>query len=135
MKCLVLAAFATAAAIAPLAGLACEPPAGFPLRADSQSYALFFRTDPKTIDVGNFFSVEAVACAKAGGAAPAALNVDAQMPAHRHGMNSRASVEQTAPGRFLARGLMFHMPGVWQFVFDVQGAGGAERATRDLDLK
>lgn len=123
------------AAGAPLAVQACEPPAGFALRADSARYAVFFRADPPAIGVGNYFSVEAVACAKTGGAAPDGLKVDAQMPAHRHGMNSRATVERAAPGRFLARGLMFHMPGVWQFVFDVQRAGDTERATRDLEIK
>ena len=124
-----------AAAAAPLALLACEPPAGFALRADSARYAVFFRTDPATLDVGKYFSVEAVACAKTGAPAPTGLKVDAQMPAHRHGMNSRATVEQTAPAKFLARGLMFHMPGVWQFTFDVQGPGESERATRDVDLR
>lgn len=123
------------AAGAPLAVQACETPAGFPYRADSARYAVFFRTDPAALDIGQFFSVEAIACPKPGGAAPSGLKVDAQMPAHRHGMNSRTTVEQTAPGRFLARGLMFHMPGVWQIVFDVQGTGGTERATRDLDLR
>jgi hypothetical protein len=124
-----------AAAAAPLALLACEPPAGFALRADSAHYAVFFRTDPATLDVGKYFSVEAVACAKTGAAAPTVLKVDAQMPAHRHGMNSRATVEQTAPAKILARGLMLHMPGVWQFMFDVQGADGIERATREVDLR
>lgn len=121
---------------ASLAAPACEPPAGFALRADSARYAVFFRTDPAKLDIGSFFSLEAVACAKPGAMPPTGLKVDAQMPAHRHGMNSRATVEQIAPGKFVARGLMFHMPGVWQFAFDVQGAdGAAERATRDLDLR
>ena len=133
MKRLALAAVITAAA--PLAVLGCEAPAGFSWRADSAHYVVFFRTDPARLDVGKYFSVEAVACAKAGGAAPTVLKVDAQMPAHRHGMNSRATLEQTAPGRFLARGLMFHMPGAWQFMFDVQDSGGTERATRELDLR
>ncbi len=123
------------AAGVPLMGHACEPPAGFAMRADSARFAVFFRADPPAIGVGNYFSVEAVACTKAGGAAPDGLKVDAQMPAHRHGMNSRATVERTAPGRFLARGLMFHMPGVWQFAFDVQRGGDTERATRDLEIK
>ena len=122
-------------AAASLGALACERPQGFPLRADSARYAVFFRTDPAKLDVGKYFSVEAFACAKSGGAAPTGLKVDAQMPAHRHGMNSRATVEQTAPGTFVARGLMFHMPGAWQVMFDVQDAGGSERATRELDLQ
>ena len=126
--------FVFASAVSLAAG-ACEPPPGFPLRAESARYAVFFRTDPAVVDVGKYFSVEAAACAKPGAPAPPGLKVDAQMPAHRHGMNSRAAVEQTGPGRFIARGLMFHMPGVWQFMFDVQGEDGAERATRDLDLR
>ena len=30
-------------------------------------------------------------------------------------------------GRYRAEGLMFHMPGRWEFLFEVRGADGTER--------
>jgi hypothetical protein len=113
---------------------ACEMPAGFPSagRVESQSYVLGYRTVPPKIEIGKHFSVEATVCPKTGGAAPKSLAVDAQMPEHRHGMNYRAKVSPQGEGRFRADGLMFHMPGRWQFVFDVDEAGKRERLTKDV---
>jgi hypothetical protein len=41
------------------------------------------------------------------------------MPAHRHGMNYKTSVSGKGSGRYRVEGLMFHMPGHWEFAFDV----------------
>jgi hypothetical protein len=58
---------------------------------------------------------------------PVALRVDADMPAHRHGMNYRTTVTALGDGRFRAEGLMFHMAGRWRLLFDLPAptaAGG-----------
>ena len=52
------------------------------------------------------------------------------MPLHRHGMNYRPEVKALAPGRWRVEGLLFHMPGKWEFVFIVDG----ERMTRAFTL-
>ena len=111
---------------------ACELPADFvPMaRAESRAFVVAFRPVPAPIVVGKHFAVDAVACAK-DGAAPTALRVDAQMPEHRHGMNYRAKVTPQGAGRWRADGLLFHMPGRWQFVFDVERGPERERLTRD----
>jgi cytochrome c peroxidase len=44
------------------------------------------------------------------------------MPEHRHGMNYAPEVKPLGPGRWRAEGLMFHMPGKWEFVFEVRAA-------------
>jgi hypothetical protein len=54
------------------------------------------------------------------------------MPAHRHGMNYRAHVAAKGEGRYLAEGLLFHMPGRWQFAFDIERPGRVERLTHDV---
>ncbi|MCX6125884.1 MAG: hypothetical protein NTV34_14210 [Proteobacteria bacterium] len=41
------------------------------------------------------------------------VGFDAQMPAHRHGMVTRAKISQMEPGVFLVEGVKFHMPGEW----------------------
>ena len=93
-------------------------------RLESKSYVLAYRAAP---EVGKHFSVEIAACAKSG-PPPKALKVDAQMPEHRHGMNYLPEVKPLAPGRWQASGLMFHMPGKWEFLFVVEG----ERMTREV---
>lgn len=114
---------------------ACELPAGFGARVETPTLALAYRPVPAPVVVGRHFAVEAVACAKGGAPVPAALRVDAQMPEHRHGMNYRAQVQPQGPGRWRAEGLLFHMPGRWQFVFDVESGGRRERLVHDYVLE
>ena len=56
------------------------------------------------------------------------LYVDAGMPHHRHGMNVVPEIESRSPGRWVARGMLLHMPGRWQFYVDVLDDGRIERA-------
>jgi len=93
-------------------------------RLESRSYVLTYRAAP---EVGKHFSVDVAACAK-NGPPPRALKVDAHMPEHRHGMNYKPTVKPVGPGQWQAEGLLFHMPGKWEFVFFVEG----ERMTREL---
>lgn len=113
---------------------ACDPPPGFTAssRLESRDVIVLFRTVPATIEVGRHFAVEAVVCA----AAPApTLRVDAGMPEHRHGMNYRARLSPAGPGRYVAEGLLFHMPGRWQLLFDVGHGGRTERLAADILLE
>ncbi|HEX7043418.1 MAG TPA: hypothetical protein VF203_02275 [Burkholderiales bacterium] len=116
---------------------ACEPALeGAPLaRIDSPRYVLAFRTEPARVAVGEHFALLVAACGKDNGEPPSELRVDAHMPAHRHGMNYAASVEPLAPGRWRAEGLLFHMPGDWEFLFDLRGAGPTERLSYPYRLE
>lgn len=105
------------------------------VRAESAHYSLVFRTEPARIAVGSAFALEAEVCAKDGAPQPTGLRVDAHMPAHRHGMNYRPTVIAEGAGRFRAEGLLFHMPGRWQFLFDLEAPGMHERVTKDLTLE
>ncbi len=110
---------------------ACEVPAGFTARArlTSQDVVVTFRTVPAAIEIGRHFSVEAIVCATP---PTQGLRVDAQMPEHRHGMNYRPTVATTGDGRFVAQGLLLHMPGRWQLLFDVERGGRTERLATDI---
>lgn len=114
---------------------------GWPMQAAVEAGAeaaaaprLSFRTVPAQIAVGRPFKVEAVVCPAAGGARPSKLVVDADMPEHRHGMNYRSRVQALGSDRYRAEGLMFHMPGRWRFVFDLQLPQGPLRMTRDVEV-
>lgn len=104
---------------------------------DSTQYSLAFRTSPEKIAVGQHFAVEFALCAKPGAAVPHIVRVDAHMPEHRHGMNYRTTVTGNG-GKYRAEGLMFHMPGRWEYIFEVRGGGtgsAPERLTTSVVLQ
>jgi len=110
---------------------ACDSPGADYARLESTHFILWMATRPAAVPVGAEFSVDAVLCRK-NGTGVSALRFDAWMPAHRHGMNSRPSVKPMGAGRWRADGFLFHMPGRWQFTFEVDTPNGRERLTRDL---
>lgn len=104
-------------------------------RAESARYAFAYRTIPASIEISKHFSLELMVCAKAGAPAPETLRINARMPDHGHGMNYNAAVRPLGGGRFQADGLMFHMPGRWQFEFEVGSGKTSERALHDFMLR
>jgi len=102
------------------------------VRVESERLVVSFWTIPAAIAVGKPFAVEIAACPKAG-AAPVSerVKLDAHMPEHRHGMNYRVKVVPLGPGRFHSEGWMFHMPGRWEFLFDI----GPEHLTHSVRLE
>lgn len=103
-------------------------------KVESKNYAMLFRTQPEKIVIGHHFVVELALCAKDGAAAPESVRVDAHMPEHRHGMNYKTTVTSSGAGKYRAEGLMFHMPGRWEYIFEVRAAGATERLTTNVVL-
>ena len=97
-------------------------------RLESGRYAIALATDPTTIAVGKFFAAIVAVCPKGDAPAPESVRVDASMPDHRHGMNYRPRVSGDN-GRYRVEGLMFHMPGRWEFVVEIRAGGRTDRAT------
>lgn len=131
---MILRSLAVALLAAALPAHACEIPPGFPPgnRIAGDGYVLAWRAAPAKIEIGSHFAVEAVVCPNRGYPAVTALGVDAEMPEHRHGMNYRATVVAVGGGRFLAEGLMFHMPGRWRLLFDVAAGPRRERLAQEV---
>jgi len=122
------------------AAWACTPdlPAGKGSKAqtiDSKKYVLAYRTLPEKIVIGEHFAVELALCVKEGSAMPESVRVDAQMPEHRHGMNYKTKVTSSGAGKYRAEGLMFHMPGRWEYLFEVRAGGATERLTTSIVLQ
>jgi hypothetical protein len=117
--------------LAALPALACEPPADAgAARLEGRRFVASLASLPAPPPLNAPFAVELSLCARDGSAVPAP-RVDAWMPAHRHGMNYRPGVTALAPGRFRAEGLLFHMPGRWEFVVEI----GGERLTAPVDIR
>jgi cytochrome c peroxidase len=101
-------------------------------RLESTRYVVAFRA--AEISVAKHFALDIAACARPGHAPPDSLKVDAHMPQHRHGMNYAPAVKALAPGRWRAEGLMLHMPGRWELVFELRSAGTSDRLAHPLVL-
>jgi hypothetical protein len=89
-----------------------------------------FVPEPAPWAVGRHVNLRGVLCGNA-----RLLRVDADMPAHRHGMNYRPTLEAQADGRFLAQGLMLHMPGRWRIRFEIEADGRRQWLEQSVDLK
>jgi hypothetical protein len=96
-------------------------------RIEAPAGQIAWRATPSPIPVSRHFTLDIELCPAAGQPLPAAIGVDATMPEHRHGMNYKASVTPAGPGRWRAEGLLFHMPGRWELVFEWRDATGAPR--------
>ncbi len=60
---------------------------------------------------------------------------DAEMPHHGHGMNLVPTVAPAGAGKFLATGMLLHMPGRWVIAIDVEEGGIAERTQWYVDIE
>jgi hypothetical protein len=109
---------------------ACELPGGSAQTIQSAHYLVLYRTQPAPLKVGRHFAVEFAVCP-----APESVRVDAGMPEHRHGMNYRPSVTATGEGRYRAEGLMLHMAGKWELVFEMRARDSVERAVQVVRLE
>jgi len=101
------------------------------VRLESERLSITFRTIPAKIAVGQAFVLELAACAKSGAPVSESVKLDAYMPEHRHGMNYRTRVVAKGAGRFHSEGWLFHMPGRWDFLFDI----GPERLTHSVRIE
>ena len=107
------------------------------MRAVSAAAVVLFQSRPAPIKVGELFALDLEICVARGEARGVA--VDATMPLHKHGMNYQPVVKKSAGNAagntWSATGFMFHMPGRWQFVFDVDTGSGRERVLHNLTVE
>ena len=131
-----VAALLVAVSLGPATAAACDVPDGFTPRArlEAQGVVLIFQTVPAVIALGRHFSIDAVVCGD-GGPPPRLTGVDARMPEHRHGMNYRPTVSPRDGGRYVADGLLFHMPGRWEVSFEIERDGRRTRLATDVVME
>ncbi len=127
-------AFAAALALvlAAAGANACERPQDWTggSKIAGKTWTVWWQSAPAAIPVGAHFSLRFRLC----GPPVRQVKVRGWMPDHRHGMNYRPGV--TLAGRSgTAAGLMFHMPGRWQLIFDIAGAAGREKLTAEMVLE
>lgn len=55
------------------------------------------------------------------------LEMEADMPEHKHGMNVKPEIQALGAGKFIVKGLLFHMPGHWHIYAMVRKNGQPSR--------
>ena len=145
-RCCALTATVVLLLIVPSLAMACEPASigngaigndaigNDAARIDGQNFVLVWRVEPAPLKLGEFFAVLVSACER-NAQRVSRLKVDATMPAHNHGMNSLPTITADGSGTFTARGLLLHMPGRWEFAFDVASEAAREQLRANVDLK
>lgn len=108
-----------------------DAPAG---AVEADGYAARYRFDPETLRPFEPFAVDIAVCGSKG-PFTGEMRADADMPAHRHGMNYSPEISVVSPGRFRAEGFLLHMPGTWRFKFDLLTADGPVRLRAAHDAK
>ena len=132
LKALTLLLLLATPGLAAATAVACEVPADFTPRGrvEAPGIVVLFRTVPPAIEIGRHFALDTLVCGDK--AVPTLTRVDATMPEHRHGMNYRPTLAARGGGRYVAEGLLFHMPGRWEISFDVESGGRRTRLATDV---
>jgi hypothetical protein len=106
------------------------------LVTDGGAFALELTTSPQPIKLNELFELTVVVRPVASDSRGSlSVTADARMPAHSHGMNTRLDREDLGDGRFLFRGLLFHMAGEWEVVLEVAQGRVRDRATARLVIE
>ena len=98
--------------------------------SDGGSWSLSYVPSPDPIPpVDNFGLTLQLVDAESGDAVVgAALEMDATMPEHNHGMNTRPPVVEVGEGTYRVEGMQFHMSGHWQLEFRILHQDAVETA-------
>lgn len=106
--------------------------------SNNGAYRVVFTPHPDPIPLNEVFSIDVQitpAADQKAGQDHLSLEVDAAMPAHQHGMNTRPRVRSNGGGRFTVEGMLFHMPGHWEIYFDIVAGAMSERAQFNVELE
>ncbi len=109
------------------------------LTTDGGAYSVTLEPTKGAIGWNEHFSLNLAIKPQATGVGPLTVVVDADMPAHRHGMNTKPELvpkgEQSGEQHFRVDGMLFHMTGYWVITVDVTGGGVTERATFPVTIE
>lgn len=91
----------------------------------------------EAITVSKAFAVRLTLCAE--NAEDVSVTLDAQMPAHGHGMNyypEHATIATTTASKTLrVDGVVLHMPGTWQWIVDLKSNGSTQTLTHEFKVQ
>jgi len=108
------------------------------ITSNAGGYEVVFALVPPKVPLNEPFEIQACVTVKAGTPTDAknmVISVDAAMPQHQHGMNTKPRIEQTGDACIHVEGMLFHMVGRWELYFDITRDGITERAQTEIMLE
>ena len=105
-----------------------------PRLAQTKSFRVTLQTDPAQIPVNEHFVMVFTVQSIAGTKIPGQVAVNADMPSHGHGMNTKPRLTALGDGRWRVEGMLFHMPGAWEIYVYVGRDQAMERAVFPVEL-
>ena len=96
--------------------------------SDGGGYSVTMKPSEGEIQWNKHFGVGLSITPKKPTAGPLKVVVDADMPAHRHGMNTKPELFEQGDLSYRVEGMLFHMKGDWVISVEVSGDGSTERA-------
>ncbi|MCB9746031.1 MAG: FixH family protein [Alphaproteobacteria bacterium] len=85
-------------------------------------YLVRWSPTPDPLPFNDYFSVDVEVLAAGDASTPMSgltVDIDAQMPAHGHGMTVDPVTTDNGDGTYTADPMLFHMEGYWQIIVDV----------------
>lgn len=83
------------------------------------NFSARYSSSPAPIPLNEFFELELELAAAGAPALGLDVRASGWMPDHGHGTNYQARTTELGEGRYRVRGLLFHMPGLWEIYIDV----------------
>lgn len=107
------------------------------LVSDGGSFEVMLSSSPRIIPLNEMFelTLDVRPAKTVKDPNPVWISVNATMPAHQHGMNTRPRIEDLGKGKFVVRGLLFHMAGDWEIAIDVAKGGVREHIKTSISLE
>ncbi|NNC87454.1 MAG: hypothetical protein HKN82_03215 [Akkermansiaceae bacterium] len=102
---------------------------------DGGSYTVTVNPVAGGIEQNKHFALDVTVVPKDAAGGEFTVKVDADMPAHRHGMNTQPEVAGKEAGRYQVDGMLFHMAGEWVIMVDVTRDGKTERASVPVNVE
>lgn len=87
------------------------------------------------IERNKHFSLDVTLTAKNSDAGDLQVVVDADMPAHQHGMNTKPEIFAKGAAKYRVEGMVFHMSGDWVITVDVTQGSKTERASFPVSVE
>jgi hypothetical protein len=102
---------------------------------DGGSFSVTLQPVDGSIARNRHFSLQVSVTSESSTSDKLKVSVDADMPAHRHGMNTKPEISEIEAHQFRADGMLFHMSGHWVITVEVTGKTGPEQATFPVSIE
>ena len=97
-------------------------------KTDRGNFTVTIQPEGGGITRNRHFSLDVLLEPGAGAGSPDAVLVDADMPSHGHGMNTKPETAHEGGNRYRASGMLFHMTGDWSIMIEISAGAAKERA-------